>query len=514
MTSGPGRELVENGVGRVRYEGKTPVLAGTWRFSGTEGRAMLRSRTIRLAAPVCLALCALVPLSASAAVVQRPVILQSFKGIFDNNGTPLDANGAAGPSSYLEIINTDMAIYSRTGVLKSSGSLNTITGHATVSDPMALWDPDTQRFYYNIWDTTNNSQAWGFSKTSNPANVNTDFCNYTSVFGYTPTELTDYPKLGQNKGFLMIGVNVYPSSSAMHATHSDLLWINKPAGSAPVTVCPAAVNFSAGKFSNLRNANGTQAWTPVPAIQTDPSTKGYISASSDIECPDICGTGNLISEFTLAPSVGNPKVPTLSTAKSVTVPSFAPPTKAAQKGSTFKLDTLDGRLTHSVSGLDPRFGKTAVWVAHTVKGGAGAAIAWYEVDPVAGTLLQTGRVSDPKLFVFDAGITNDRTVNPGGAAHGSAMVVSLTTSSSTTYATSAMVSKIGAGAQSAIVPVHASTIADTDFSCSASTPCRWGDYGGATPDPASKLTGTTGNVWCTNEWTNGGNQTWNWQATP
>ena len=80
-----------------------------------------------------------------------------------------------------------------------------------------------------------------------------------------------------------------------------------------------------------------------------------------------------------------------------------------------------------------------------------------------------------------------------------------------------MVSKIGSGAQSAFVLVHASTTFDNNFSCS---PCRWGDYGGATPDPATSLSAPSGQVWLTQQFTTGGgrfssgDQTWNWQATP
>jgi hypothetical protein len=455
--------------------------------------------------------------SAAAAAGHVPTIDQSFNGIFNTTLTPMDANGAAGPSSYIEDINVNLAIYSRTGSLISTASFGTITGHGSLSDPTVLWDPGTQRFYYNIWDTSTNQMAWGFSKTSNPTSATTGFCNYSSDFHYASPQLTDYPKLGQSAGFLMIGVNVYPTPSNLHATHSDLLWINKPQGRAAITTCPAASTFKSGKFANLKNADGSQGWTPTPAIQTDPSANGYISTSSDIECPDLCGTGKLISEYTLSPSAGNPKVPTLSAPKSVTVATFAPPAKAPQKGSAFKIDTLDGRLDHSVSGTDPRFGKTAVWVAHTVKGGAGAAIAWYEIDPVAGALLQSGLISSPTLFIYDAAITNDRTVSAtGAAAHGSDMVMSLTTSSSTTFITAAMVSKIGAGATSGLVVVHSSTKPETDFSCSTSVPCRWGDYGGATPDPASSLAAATGNVWCTNEYaqTSGVEGTWNWEATP
>jgi len=91
------------------------------------------------------------------------------------------------------------------------------------------------------------------------------------------------------------------------------------------------------------------------------------------------------------------------------------------------------------------------------------------------------------------------------------MVLGFSTSSSTAFPASQMVSKIGAGAQSSFVVVKQSTTFDNDFTCAPT--CRWGDYGGATPDPTKKG-GTTGEVWLTNEWTNGTNQTWNWEATP
>jgi hypothetical protein len=409
-----------------------------------------------------------------------------------------------------------MGIYSRTGALRSSLRLEALTGHASLSDPMILWDPDTQRFYYNVWDTTVNTMEWGFSKSSNPMTLPADFCNYTASFGYSQGQFTDYPKLGQSKGFLDIGINFYPNGSFLHATQSDLLWITKPQGRTALTICPAVTTFKTGKFAKLKNQDGTQAFTPVPAIQTDPSTTGYISAMSDIECPDICGSGSLITVYALSPKPGSPSIPVLSAPKSVTVTSFTSPPAAPQKGTTNKLDTLDGRLTHSVSGIDPTSNKTAIWLAHTVLGGAGSQIQWFEIDAASSplALLQTGTVSSPSLYVLNAGISNDRTVPATGApSHGNAMVLGFTTTSGTTYPADRMVSKIGAAAQSAFVLVKQSPTFYADFTCSPT--CRWGDYGGATPDPAALATAANGNVWLSNEWENGSAwMTWNWEAHP
>ncbi len=83
-----------------------------------------------------------------------------------------------------------------------------------------------------------------------------------------------------------------------------------------------------------------------------------------------------------------------------------------------------------------------------------------------------------------------------------------------------MVSQRGTGAQSGFVLVRQSLGPNVDFSCGSSVPnvCRWGDYGGATPDPLKAM---GGQVWLSGEWNNPMTdgltptwQTWNWSATP
>ena len=449
-----------------------------------------------------------------------PAIGASWAGISDSSVTPPDTNGAIGPSSYIEIINLQIAIYNRSGTPVSTANLQTLTGHSqfNLSDPMILWDANTQRFYYNVWDTVHQTMAWGFSKTSNPTTIPTGFCNYTANFGYPTAQFPDYPKLGQSAGFLMIGVNHYATSSAPHADRSDLLWIDKPQGSAPITTCPAQSTFLNGKFTNLRNQDGTQAFTPVPAIQDDSSTTGWVVTSSDIECPDICGTGTKVTVHTLKPSASNPKVPTFTTTgKSITVPTFAPPPRAVpQPGTTNQLDPLDGRLEHAVAAIDPTNNQEVIWTGHSVRSGTSnrTEFRYYEILPGSTpTLVSSGVVKSSSLWVWNGAVAPDRTVNPTGAAHGNAIVIGFSTGSASAFPAAQMVSKVGTAALSPFILVHQSTTADNDFSCSPV--CRWGDYGGATSDPAQSLTAPHGEVWLTNEAVTAGlNTTWNWEAKP
>jgi len=462
---------------------------------------------------------ALQPGAASPTAAQAPTLGTSWQGTNDTGFTPPDANGAIGPRSFLEIVNSRLAIYTRSGGLTASSSLSALTGDQNqLSDPTILWDPDTQRFYYNVWDIQTATMRWGFSRTNNPTSIPGDFCNYDASFGYVPANAPDYPKLGQSKAFLMIGVNFYPTFSSQLSTESDLLWISKPQGSGAVATCPAVSKFKTGKFTDLRNENGSQAFTPEPAVQTDPSKVGLVLASSDIECPGICGSGMLISVYRITPKKGNPSEPKLSAPQTIKVSAYSSPPDAPQKGSATDIDTLDGRLLRATSGIDPRIGTTVVWVAHAVLGGAGTEVDWYEIKPSPAnnpTIAQSGVVKNNNLYVYDPGIAPDRTVNPNGTAHGSNMVLGFTTSSANAFTAAQMVSKVGGAAQSGFVMVHASTVADTNFGCNQLGYCRWGDYAGAAADPAAKLTATNGNVWLTNQLTAGSaDTTWNWQAHP
>src|SRR5205807_9490492 len=105
-------------------------------------------------------------------------------------------------------------------------------------------------------------------------------------------------------------------------------------------------------------------------------------------------------------------VPRIKGRPNVTVPSYAMPADAQESGSSCLLDTLDGRFEASGAAVDPGKGNTmAVWTARAVFGGAGAEERWYEIDPAAGSVLQSGAVSDPSLYVWNGAVSPDRANN-------------------------------------------------------------------------------------------------------
>jgi hypothetical protein len=441
---------------------------------------------------------------------------------------PGDPTGAAGPKSYIQFINDQMAIYTRAGGLISAVGPGTFTStggaDTNYSDPQILWDRATNRFYYLIIHTTDDTFAWGFSKSSNPKNPTTDFCHYNADFGYG-SDLPDYPKMGDTKNFLLIGANIYQVEAYLG---SDVDWLAKPTGIGTISSCPAATSIKKGRVGPIMNSDGsTFASDPNPAQQADPSTTGWIAAVPDET--NSGAAGNFLTIFKVTKNRdGSANIPTTGT--QVSVNQFGPPPPAPQSGSNFTIDTLDGRLTHAVSAIDPGQGGLALWTGHSVAGGAGAQYQWYEIDVVGAKVFQQGDVADPSLFVYNGAVAPDRLDGKvGGHSYkqfGSNAVIGFTTSSAQASPAVQMVSKLGTAAISAFVMVKQGAI-DSGFDCTQNPfvpdRCRWGDYGGAAPDPAANPNTNAGRVWLTNMFANGTTTpnefapTWAtqiWQATP
>jgi hypothetical protein len=459
------------------------------------------------------------PTSSVATAPSVPTTFTAFEGVKDENVAPSDSTGAIGPDRYIELVNRVFGIYDRAGTLISTGNLNTLTGvpvTRSVFDPQVIWDPTTQRFYYAmdsvIPDFSNSFIAFGWSKTSSP-NSAADFCQY-EWDPYPSSDLfPDYPKLGDMDQFALIGVNVF-DPPALNFVRSDALAFRKPE---PGTACPSLSAIGRFVRTDLRDEDGTQTFTPVPANKLE----GRLPAGADgvIIAADPYGARTFLTRFTVFATPGgmvfeNP-------GRSIPIPGFFFPPDAPQAGTTKLLDTLDGRLTNAYYYADPGVGgQFVVSTQHTVAGGAGAQARWYEVNPFSRVVLQSGAATDPALYVFNAAISPDRANNGVTTTFGSNLVVGFNTSSSAEFPKIQMVSKVGAGAQSAFVLVQASLGFNQDFTCDTEPVCRWGDYSAASPDP-NPPPGPTGAVWLTNafndpsatvadtDW-----RTWNWATTP
>jgi hypothetical protein len=401
--------------------------------------------------------------------------------------TPPDTTGAIGPEDYVEFVNEEVAAYGRTNlaIAGSPVNLSTFTGGVAVCDPQIKYDPQSSRWFYAAircdGTTTANAFYLGFSKTSDPTNFSTavghGWCGYAYSTGKA---LEDYPKLGLDSLHIMIGANSFNAQTGAFLT-AHILSLPKPA-SGKIETCPAAPKLTAfgSTAEPLRTSVGSHiASTPEPATVADESPSGFVVAAD--EATPFSGNGSHVMIWQVA---GTAEKPELKVVGDPAVSEFKLPPNVPQPGSTDRLDSLDSRLTQAVAAADPGAGGAeAVWTQHTVAGGAGSVVRWYELLPGKLEVKQAGTISDPSNYVFNGGIAPTLS---GGA------VIDYDAASSTALVqimAQSRVSSDPAGTMNTPIALASSAAIDSDFSCPSVEPksiaCRWGDYAGASVDPAN-----------------------------
>ena len=268
----------------------------------------------------------------------------------------------------------------------------------------------------SIFSSTDNRIAFGFSKTASPANVTTDWCHY--YFTYA-TPFPDYPKLGDSRYFIIVGVNVFANNSTGGFVGSDIVAISKPANGA-ITTCPAASSFKKGKKANIKDTGNNQVFTPVPSNQIDTINTGYVVAMN----------GNLPANklwffnVTRHPVNGSP---VFGNARGVTVSGYNEPPSARQPTFTQVLDTLDGRNTQAIQARNPTRSGTvySFWTQHTIANASVSGVRWYEINPAPATpvVLRSGNIVASNTFLFNAAISPDRKVHGSATAFGRNFVI-------------------------------------------------------------------------------------------
>ncbi len=411
------------------------------------------------------------------------------QGLTAANSTPSDSTGAIGPRHYIETINAQVGLYERT--LTPAGSPVQLTrfvgagAGGSVFDPQIQWDQQAGRWLYVMDESYSGDYklAFGWSRAGDGSGLtlaNSDWCNFHID---TTSNLHDYPKLGHDANFIVIGANVI--ANGVSFTTASIWAIPKPAAGDTSCASPTAAEFGTGlkPLMHLPPISSHQLLTPVPSNTADGAATGYISSI------DMSG---FVGEWHVSPTaVGACTTPPCLVGDGeIAVTLWSKPGPIPQPGSNPTLDSLDGRLTQAVQHDDPQAADAeAVWTQHTAAGAGGrTAVTWYELLPslcsggVCGTNAkrQEGVVSNPNLYIFNGAISP--------TSHGDSAVIHYNTGSATTLNDVRAQSRTPSdplNVMSGESVLRSSTIPETDFSCNGSPQCRWGDYSGASPDPTS-----------------------------
>jgi len=167
-----------------------------------------------------------------------------------------------------------------------------------------------REYFATIIPANDNKLAFGWSKGGDASGLTlgiTDWCNFHID---TLALLHDYPKLGHDANFILIGANVFTNPFTNPAFITSSIWaIPKPPAGDTSCTAPTATEFgTAVKPLKHPSADAFRlVFTPVPSNTADAAATGYISAI-DAEyigqASSMIGAGRDTKEDSIDPAVG------------------------------------------------------------------------------------------------------------------------------------------------------------------------------------------------------------------
>jgi hypothetical protein len=406
----------------------------------------------------------------------------SFRGIglqdeYNQGGgtIPPDTMGVVGPSQFVEMINGQFAVYTKTGTLIHAESLDqfwsAVKPALATTDPHLFFDKHSGRWFASTLDLgvvnpttgalTNNDLLIAVSKTSDPTG---GFIEY-KIPAASASTFADYDTLGVDDNGVYFGATIFTVTgfhSAIYATPK-----------APVLAGGAITVY---KFDNITDME----FSPQPADNFDavvPSGPAWFVASSTVVPANV--------EVRTLTWYGG--VPTLSNTRTVLTPSYGNVFPAPSPGAE-SISTDDDRLLMAIIRDNRLFTTRNVGVnsAGTQAHADRDAAEYLELN-LTGTsaaLRQSGRAfdtaaSNPLFFYYPS-----LTVNRQGY-----LVMGFTGSSITQYASSYATAREAFDPAGKLGPVTLLKAGEGSYTITfGSGRNRWGDYSYTSLDPTDDKT--------------------------
>lgn len=426
----------------------------------------------------------------------------NFEGLDRANwgaGHPPDTTGDAGPTYYIQAINTSIGVYDKTtgarvaaftfDTFMSQGSFGNLCDTDNFGDPVVLYDTFEDRWIItdfafmldsasNVINPPGAFQCFAVSQSGDPVAGGWHFYSINTSGG-----LGDYPKLGVWPDGLYMSVNMFDYALATGSFQNVRLYaLNKMqmyAGAAEVQVVEFAV--PSNEFSFLPANARLQTGTP-PA-----GSPNYFTS--------IWNYLNVVGVWKFHVDWNNVAASTLTGPfNSLTATNWSQLTDATVASPANQLDTLYPRLMMQNQYTNAA-GVESLWNTHTV-GASGqfsaqAAVRYYEVRVTGGTVsnaTQAFTYSPDATHRFMPSTAVDRAGNMafGYSATGTSLFPAIR------YA-----GRLAGDPVNTITQTETSLFAGTGSqsgNCGPSSCERWGDYSTMTLDPD----GCT--FWYTNEY--------------
>jgi len=408
-----------------------------------------------------------------------------FPGVGANGFAPPDPNLAVGPAHIVQIVNSEFAVYSKSGAIfagypHSIGSLFSALGGGCAGqsgDPIVQYDKAADRWLISQLGSlsTPGIECIAVSQSNDPTGAYNLYSYSFDASSFGNDYLNDYPKFG-----------VWPTStnSAYMATYNLFTNSGLFVGGALCAYDRAAMlSGAASPISICATINGDGGFLPADLDGSTLPPAGAPGYFLTLE------TLSSLRYYQLSPNFANPASSTLSAATDIAVTSFNEAcgggTCIPQAGTSQQLDSLGDRLMYRLAYRN--FGDhEALVVNHSVATGASVGVRWYELRrPLSGafTLYQQGTFAPDSTY---------RWMGSGAMDQAGDIGIGYSASSSSLFPAIRYTGRVSSDALGTM-RTETSLLEGTGSQTGGLS--RWGDYTALRIDPSDDCT-----FWYTNEY--------------
>ncbi|HWR83911.1 MAG TPA: thrombospondin type 3 repeat-containing protein [Candidatus Deferrimicrobium sp.] len=410
----------------------------------------------------------------------KPPIVASFQALADNNTTiPPDTHGAAGRNHVMTMLNSQVRVQTRTGIILSTVSLVSFwspVGSSDVFDPRIVYDAGSNRWMatceadrrspassmlFAISATDNPTGTWNFYRIdADPANIN----------------WADFPDIGHNMTWIGLTSNMYTFADIWSG---PALWvIDKLTALAggPLTVTsfpPGSDAFGGFSGATLRVC---RTYGPEPKLYiADHNWK--LGSTHVLRLTEITGTGPApVWSATSGTGTGYPGTGWFYATYSFDWGAIDAP----QLGTATRVDAGDSRMQNAV------FRNGRIWCTHAGGFPDGAPdrtiVLWYEIDPTAmpSPIVQSG--------VFDGGVDVHYFFPSIAVNAANDVLLGFSRSDATIYVEGVYTGRMSSDPLGTMASISVLKLGEDSYVKDfGSGVVRWGDYSATMVDPVDDM---------------------------
>src|SRR5438270_6255260 len=421
-------------------------------------------------------------LQAQTITAAAPVPASNFDGVsngiagFTVNSAPPDTNGDVGLNHYVQTVNTDFAIYNKSGtLLYGPVPINTLWGGFgggcqtnNDGDPTVVYDRIANRWVISQFSVSSTPylQCVAVSQTADPTGS-----WYRYSFSYTA--FNDYPKMGVWPDAYYVSFNMFTGGTTFAGAKVCAYDRTKMlSGQAATQQC----------FNTSTTYGGLLPADMTGTIQPPVGSPNYVLG--------LGATSTTLAFWKFHVDWNTPANSTFTGPTSLTVASYteacgATGTCVPQSGTTQTLDSLSDRLMYRLAYRN--FGDhESLVVNHSVTAGASVVVRWYEIRTpgTTPTIFQQGTYAPDSNYRWMGSIAMDEQGN---------MALGFSVSGSSNHPQIPYTGRLVGDAPGTMTQGEGSIIDGTGSQTSSLS--RWGDYSMMSVDPSDDCT-----FWYTTEY--------------